>query len=121
MKSAKRVILAHNSRLLREMLHRVIDKASHLEVVREVPNHEELSFAIERFDPEWVIASLPFRSPSDHWINSCIADYPSVRFVLLSPDQNYIKMIWHTSHEEDYPDLSLKEFFHFLERDFQRS
>jgi len=101
------------------MLHRVIDKANHLQVVQELPDSGELHSSIRRFDPEWVILSLPFNRHAHDWINSCMADYPSVRFIFLSPDQNQIKMKWQMSYEADYPDLSLKEFIHLLERDLQ--
>lgn len=119
--STKRVILADGSRLLREMLHRVIDKADHLEVVHEVPNHEELPVAIEKFDPEWVIISLPFNKYAHSWINTYMHDYPSVRFLFLSPESNRIKMKWQTSYEEDLTNLSLKDFIHILEKDHKRT
>jgi DNA-binding NarL/FixJ family response regulator len=119
----KRVILANGSRLLREMLHRVISKADNLEVVQEIPNHEELRFAIERFDPEWVIISLPFNINNDAhgWIDTCMAEYPSVRFILLAPDNSSIRMKWQTSYEEDLTNLSLKDFIHILEKDLQHT
>jgi hypothetical protein len=117
MKSTKRVILADGSRLVREMLHRVIDQAEHLEVVDEVPEHGELPFSIERYDPEWVILSLSYGNPVHGWIDAYLVDYPEVRFVFVSPDQNHIKMRWQISCEKDYSDLSLKEFIDILEKD----
>lgn len=119
MRSTKRVILANGSRLLREMLHRVIDKADNLQVVDEVPQPEELPSAIERFDPEWVIVSQPYSGHGQSWLQCCLADHPSVRFIFLSPHQNHVKMKWQMSCEEDYPDLSLREFIHILEKDLQ--
>lgn len=119
--SVKRVILANGSRLLREMLHRVINKADHLEVVQEVPNHEELPFAIERFDPAWVIVSLPYNDHAHGRINDFMSDYPSVRFIFLSPDDKSVKMKWQNSYEEDLTDLSLRDFIHFLEKDLQHT
>ncbi len=119
--ATKRVILANGSRLLHEMLHRVIDKADSLEVVQELRDQEELPSAIERFDPEWVIISLPFHQHADGWINACIADYPSVRFILLSPDHSSVKMKWQASDEEDLTNLSLKDFIHILEKDLQHT
>jgi DNA-binding NarL/FixJ family response regulator len=119
--SVKRVILANGSRLLREMLHRVINKADQLEVVQEVPNHEELPFAIERFDPAWVIVSLPYNDRAHVQINDYIADYPSVRFIFLSPDDKSVKMKWQNSYEEDLTNLSLTDFIHFLEKDLQHT
>ncbi len=117
--ATKRVILANEPRLLREMFQRVISKAAHLEVVQEFPNHEELPSAIERFDPEWVIVSLPFNYVARGRINACMADYPAVRFILLSPDNRNIKMKWRTSYEDDLTNLSLKDFIRILEKDLQ--
>ena len=119
--STKRVILADGPRLLREMLHRVIDKADHLEVIQEVADHEQLALAIEKFDPEWVIVSSPFKGYPDNRINSCLSLFPSVRFIFLAPGENHIKMKWQTSYEEEYSDLSLKDFIKILEKDLQRS
>jgi hypothetical protein len=119
--STKRIILADGSRLLREMLHRVIDKAGQLEVVQEVPGHDDLPLAIKRFNPEWVIISLPY-SPSAHGqIDTCMQDFPSVRFLFLSPESNHVKMKWQTSHEEDVTNLSLKNFIEILEKDLQHT
>jgi len=118
--ATKRVILANGSRLLREMLQRVINKADNLEVVQETPSHEELHSAIERFDPEWVILSPPDNNTVHGWKNTLLADYPSVRFILLAPD-NSIKMKWQTSYEEDLTNLSLRDFIHILEKDLQHT
>jgi hypothetical protein len=102
------------------MLHRVIDKADHLQVVDEVPEHEELPLAIERVNPEWVIVSWPCSNHVHNWIDACLADHPEVRFVFLSPHQNRITMRWQSSYEE-YTDLSLKEFIYLLENNLQRT
>lgn len=119
--ATKRVILANNSRLLREMLHHVINKADNLEVVLETPNDEELSSAIEKFGPAWVIASLPSNPQGPSWLNSCMEHYPAVRFILLTPNNDSIKMRWQTSFEEDLTNVSLKDFIHILERDLQHT
>ena len=37
--SAKRIVLANHPRLFREALHRALNKAEHLKVVQEVPDH----------------------------------------------------------------------------------
>ena len=121
MMSTKRVILANGSRLLREMLHRVIDKADQLEVVQEIPNWEELPSALERFNPAWVIVTQSYSDQPGNWIDSCMEEYPSVRFIFLPPNQNNIKMKWQMSCEKEYSDLSLKELIHILEKDLQHN
>jgi DNA-binding NarL/FixJ family response regulator len=121
MVSTKRVILADGSRLLREMLHHVINKAEHLEVVQEVPDYAELPTAIEKFDPEWVIVSFPVEEDKPNWTNAYLQVYPSVRFIFIFPDQNHIKLKWQTWYEEVFPDVSLKDLIHILEKDLQHT
>lgn len=111
----KRVVLANSSRLLREMFQRVIDKADNLEVVQELPSQEGLPAVIERLGPEWVILS----SPRGEWLDVCMAEHPSVRFILLSPDNKSITMRWQVTCEEDLTNLSLGDFIHILEKDLQ--
>jgi DNA-binding NarL/FixJ family response regulator len=119
--SRKRVILADGARLLREMLHRVIDKADHLEVVRELPNDAELPSIIARLDPEWVILSVAYNKNMHSWIYSCMAEYPSVRFIFLSPESNTLKLKGQTADEEDLTNLSLEGFIDILEADLQHT
>ncbi|HSL31281.1 MAG TPA: hypothetical protein VK900_18915 [Anaerolineales bacterium] len=112
----KHVILANDSRLLREMLRRVIAKANHLEVVQEIAQPEQLGLAIEHFEPGWVILSSPEHQNSQGWINSWLLRYPSVGFVVLSADHGRI-MIQSQNAEQDLAHLSLREFIEVLERD----
>lgn len=119
--STKRVILANGSRLLREMLHRAIDKADQLEVVQEIQNWEGLPSALKEFNPAWVIVTQPYGSDPQNRVDSCMEAYPSVRFIFLSPSQNNIKMKWQAFYEENYSDLSLKELIHILEKDLQHT
>jgi DNA-binding NarL/FixJ family response regulator len=117
----KRIILANDSRLLREMLHRVINKAPHLEVVQELANHEELPSAIDQLDPEYVILSVPDNRNEQNWIITCMANHPLTRFVFLSPESSTIKLIWPARYEEDLTNLSLKGFIDILAKDLQHT
>lgn len=117
----KRIVLADGSRLLREMLHRVIDKADHLEVVQELRGLEELPSTMARFDPEWVILAASYNRAVHNWLSTCMAANPAVRFIFLSPESNSIKMKWHTSCEEDLMNLSLKDLISILEKDLQHT
>ena len=113
--SIKRVILANNSRLLREMFHRVIDHADHLEVVREVQNSEEILFAIQRFCPDWVIVSFPLSDFALDCIRASIQNDPSVRFIFFSEDHRSLKIDWQMSSDAELSDLSLKEFMNIIQ------
>ena len=117
--STKRIILANGSRLLREMFHRVISKADNLEVVQEVGNQDELFVALKQFMPEWVILFVPLPDATTNWLDGCVANNPSVRFIFLFADGKRITMKSQPSREEDITDLSLKDFLHILEGNLQ--
>jgi DNA-binding NarL/FixJ family response regulator len=119
--STKRIILADGSRLLREMLNRVIHRADNLEVIQEVPNYEELPSVIDQFEPEWVIVPLPFNDGVVEWSEGCLATHPFVRFIFLSPDDGRIKMKWQESREEDLGNISLNDLIEILEADLQET
>jgi len=53
-----RVVLANESRLLREMLERVIRKVPDLEVVGHAADPARLPSVLEETDAQWVIVSL---------------------------------------------------------------
>jgi len=113
----QRIILANGSRLLREMLNRILHKAEHLNVVQEVTDHTKLPSAIEQQDAEWVIVSLPTEDAAPGWIDTYMRRHPYIRFLTVSVDGRSIKMKWLESHEADLSDLSLPELIHILKSD----
>lgn len=113
--SEQRIILANSSRLLREMLNRILLKTEHLDVVQEVTDHKNLPSAIEQQEAEWVIVSLPTEEATPDWIDKYMRQHPYVRFLTVSADGSLIKMKWLESHEENLSDLSLPELIHILE------
>ena len=113
--TVKRVILADGSRLVREMLHHAIDNADHLEVVGEVTDYKDVPDIIKKFDPEWVVIPTTFSHRFHDWGQA----YPSVRFIFLAPNKNDVKIKWQSAYEENYSDLSLKDFIFILEKDLQ--
>ena len=111
----QRIILANASRLLRDMLKRIIFKSDHLELVREITDQKELPSVIERTNPEWVIISLSYDDGIPAWVDSYMADHPSVRFLGVASDGSKIKMKWLEIHEQELNGLSLNDLLHILE------
>jgi hypothetical protein len=116
----KRVILAHNSGLLREVFHRVIERSECLEVVQEVPHHEDLPLAVQRFCPDWVLVSLPLSDLVQDCISTSLQSDPSVRFIFFSADNQSIEMDPQATSKADLSTLSLKAFLSILETDLQQ-
>jgi len=111
----QRIVLANASRLLRDMLKRIIFKSDKLEVVREVTDQKELPSVIEYTNPEWVIISLSFDNGVPAWVDGFMVNHPSVRFMALATDGSKIKMKWLEVHEQELDGLSLNDLIHILE------
>ena len=111
----QRIVLANGSRLIRDMLKRIIFKSDQLEVVREVVDQKELPTVIEHTQPEWVILSLSFDNGIPAWVDSFMASHPSVRFLALAADGSKIKLKWLEVHEQELDGLSLNDLIRILE------
>ena len=111
----QRIVLANGSRLLRDMLKRIIHKSDKLELVTEVTDPKELPSVIESTNPEWVIISLTFDNSVPAWVDGFMASHPSVRFMALATDGSTIKMKWLEVHEQELNGLSLHGLLQILE------
>ena len=112
--SEQRIILANGSRLVHEMLNRILLKTENLEVVQEITNHQKLPAEIEKSDAEWVIMSLPVNSKMPGWIDTYIVSHPRIRFMAVANDGSWVKTKWLEYHEEELDNLSLRDLIHIL-------
>jgi DNA-binding NarL/FixJ family response regulator len=111
----QRIILANGSRLLRDMLKRIIVKSENLDVIREVTDQKELPAAIEHSNPEWVIVSLAFDNGIPGWVDNFMAIHSSVRFMAVASDASTVKIKWLEIHEQELNGLSLSDLIQILE------
>lgn len=111
----QRIVLANGSRLMRDMLKRILYKSDHLEIVWEVNDQKELPSVIEHTQPEWVILSLSFDNGVPAWVDGFMASHPSVRFMALAADGSKIKLKWLEVHEQELNGLSLNDLIRILE------
>ena len=117
---SQRIILVDDSRLLGEMLGTVIHKDEHLQTVRKVDGREDLPSAIENFEAEWVVMTLPLDGIIPAWVDQYMEEHPAMRFMAVFAGSGSIKMKWIESHEEKVDDVSLTDLLHILESDPQR-
>jgi len=90
-------------------------KDGQLQVVKEISDHHNLPSAIEKYDAEWVIVSLPNNQKVPAWVDEYMAEHPPVRFIAVSSDGSQVKIMWMESHEKNYDDLTLEDLIHILE------
>jgi hypothetical protein len=112
--SAQRVILVNNSRLLGDMLRRVINKSDHLEMVQEVSGDRAFRFALEQVEAEWMILSIASENTLPAWLDPYLAKHPFMRCLVISPGSSKVKLKWQ-EEEAELEDLSLKDVMYILE------
>ena len=111
----KRIVLANASRLLRDMLKRIIHKTKDLELLGEIADQRELPAGIQNSDPEWVILSLAYDNMIPEWVDGYMAEHPSVRFMAIASDGSKIKMKWLEIHEQELNGPSLHDLLRILQ------
>lgn len=113
--SDQRIILATDSRLLREMLNRILPKAEHLKIVQQVADHENVPAAFKEKDVEWVILTTPVDNKVPAWTDTYMVQHPLVKIMSVSPDGGRVKIKWFDKYEQDIVDPSLRELINILE------
>jgi DNA-binding NarL/FixJ family response regulator len=111
----QRIVLASTSRLLRDMLKRILNRSDKLIIVREVTDQKELPSVLEHIHPEWVILSLSYDDRVPAWVDAFMVSHPSVRFMGLAMDGSKIKVKWLEVHEQELNSLSLNDLMQILE------
>jgi DNA-binding NarL/FixJ family response regulator len=111
----QRIVLANASRLLRDMLKRILDRSDKLTIIHEVTDQKELPSVLEQTHPEWVIMSLAYDDRVPAWVDTFMASHPSIRFMGFSMDGSKIKVKWLEVHEQELNNLSLNDLMQILE------
>jgi hypothetical protein len=99
MHQPSRIILANESRLLREMLKRAIAKSPHLRVVGEVTDGRHLPSMVGKPDAQWVIVSLQPDGDIPDVAETLLIENPSVTVLAVASDGSQIRMGWAQLYE----------------------
>jgi len=116
----RRAILVDGSRLIRDIIKRVIEKSAGFEVVRELSGMQELPAAIIDTNVEWVFTIVT----SNHEIpeilkNELFFKHPTLRIVGLWVDGSHVKVEWLGRQHRDLTGLTLNEITHLLREELQ--
>jgi protease I len=125
-----RIILAIETRLLREMLERAVARSPFLEVVGTVGHDTDLSTAVKQNRVDWVFVSLQPDGKLPRAAESLLVSQPSVSIIAVAPDGSRlvlgwtepcdsviakgrdgspVRLHWTESHQKTLTDLSLGE------------
>ncbi len=105
-----RIILANDSRLLRGLLWRALDKVSGLQIVGETQDLSSLTARIEQAGAEWVILPLWTDGQLPSVLDAVLNEHPEVSLLGLAKDGSAAKLQRSAgSPEELLPGISLDE------------
>jgi len=107
----RRIVLAHNSRLLQDLLRRVFNKTDGLLVAQEQIGLTDIDTVLRQTHPDWLITS------ADHppgVIKTLVVKNPDLRIITVSLEGCPIHL-WHPNGEEkDLTGLSLSDLLTIL-------
>jgi chemotaxis response regulator CheB len=95
-----RIILAMETRLLREMLRRAISKSPHMEVVREVSGGTDLPSMVKETKADWVLILLRSDGKLPLAAKRLLEEQPSVSIIALAPDGGEVRLAWANAHSK---------------------
>ncbi len=90
----RRIVLALETRLLREMLKRAINRSPFLTVVADVSDGADLLSVVKQEQAEWVFVSLRPDGELPASAENLLADHPSVSIIAIAADGSQVKLGW---------------------------
>lgn len=110
------IILLDNSRLLRDMLKRVINKAPGLEIIAEVADLSEYPSVARRTNADWTILLLDLDEDVPDIVEQVIEHQHSMRLLIMDIDGSHVRMRWTEPHERSLDGKSLDDLLAILQK-----
>lgn len=110
----KRIILASDYRLVREMLKRAIDRVEGLQVVDEVSQLNEIGQSLLETPADWVVISWPPDKGLPACLDQLSSDHPALRFMAVASDGSQVVLRWLEPHQAALNNSSLIELLSVL-------
>jgi len=91
-----RVLVAIRPRLMRELILNTFADQPDIEVVGEITEEAEVSAAVSRSSPDFLILSQEDKEHRPAICDVVLRQHPDLRIVALAPDRNYSVHYWVT-------------------------
>ncbi len=115
---SQQVILVNGSRLLRELVKRVIERDAGFEVITELGDILELSSVIMKTDAKWMFLILsPNQEIPESLKVSIFLKYPTMRIVGLWVDSGRVHIDGLDYEQKDFTEVTLSAFTRLLRQE----
>lgn len=110
-----KVILANDSRLLREMLRRVLGKAPQIALVAEVDDLRRLESVLDHAGAHWIIVSLTQEDQFPGVVKRLLQTHPTTHVLAIAVDGSTVKVLHMAPDEQQVDVFSVEEIVRLLE------
>lgn len=108
------IILLNNSRLVRDLIRRVIEKASGLKIVAEVEELAEFPDVARQTNADWTILLLEPDEEVPEIVEQAINHQTEMRLLAMAVDGSQVRMRWTEPREMPLNDKSLEDLLAIL-------
>lgn len=112
---SRRIVLAHRSRLMREMIKRIMSKSPTLEVVGEAQTIPELDLLLQKKDADWLIADLSPEGALSLKVQQLLLSNPDISILGITQKGDNVQMYELNIHREHYQNCSLDDMVNLLQ------
>lgn len=114
----ERAILVDGSRLMRDLLRRVIEKLTNIDIVKEVDSLEKLPSIMGTIEVDWLfIVMLPEQAIPEEPIAGLLMMHPKLRIVSIWIDGSHVRTEWLGHHERDFIGMTLDQLTGLLQKE----
>jgi DNA-binding NarL/FixJ family response regulator len=89
-----RVLVANRPRLIRELVMATISDQPDIEIVGEVEKESEITSAVERSRPDFLIVALDKSKRLPPFCAAILQEHPQIKVIAISPDRNSTVFYW---------------------------
>lgn len=117
MRKMQRIIIVNNSRLVGDMMQKVIGKSPGLKVVSNIEELKDFPETVKETEADWAIILL---SPDDgvpELVKKVLQEEISMRFLLMGVDGSHVRILYNKPHEVPLDKVDLQEILVLLHQD----
>lgn len=115
----RRAILVDGSRLLRDLIKRILETKAGFDVVHELDGLDELSSVLNTTKVGWTFFVLSHNLEiSEEQKIELLVKHPSLRMVLIRVDGNHMDMEWLAHGHKDLTEMTLDDITLLLRKEF---
>ena len=115
------IVLANQPRMLREMLHRALDRSPQVRLVLETDSPNQISNILDRVQADWLVTSLDQEEQLSEAAEEAMEQNPSLSVMGLSADGSHVEVQQADTSNQDHEqkrlhlvDISLSDLMDIL-------